>query len=252
MPPREPAVHLPERHRLELRWSDGEARADAVSGEAWARIARSAAGVQGFRESVLDHLALFLVTNRDRHPLHAAGIVRDGKAVLLIGSSGLGKSSLTYAAMRAGWQVLADDAVYVQRTTERRLWGVPRRIHLPPESVRHFPELEGAPIERRPDGRRKIGVEIPAASRARAPWAGEVGLCLLTRSPAHRMPERISQAVAADEMRATLQGGFGRFAETLDDCVASLTSEEACWRLPVTVEPHELARRVDQLFGDAR
>lgn len=241
-------VQLPERNRLVLRWSDGEARADAVRGEAVAHLRSGAADAAGFRERVLDHLALFLVTHLDRHPLHAAGIERDGRAVLIVGSSGLGKSSLTYAAMRAGWKVLADDAVYVQRGPHRRLWGVPRRIHLPPEAVHHFPELEGASLERRPDGRLKIGVEIPASSRARIPWSEGVGFCLLSRSSAHRAPERVSRAVATDEMRATLQGGFGRFAESLDDCVASLGTEEAYWRLPVTVEPDELARHLGDLF----
>jgi hypothetical protein len=249
---RESIVELPERNRLVLRWSDGEASADAVRGEALARVGRGAVGAAGFRERVLDHLALFLVTYLDRHPLHAAGIERDGKAVLLVGPSGLGKSSLTYAAMRAGWKVLADDAIYVQSAPHRRLWGLPRRIHLPPEAVRHFPELESATPERRPDGRLKIAVEIVPWSRASVPWSGDVGFCLLSRSSAHRLPERMSPAVAAAEMRATLQGGFGRFAESLEGCVASLGSEGGIWRLPVTVDPNALARHLGDLFRDGR
>jgi hypothetical protein len=244
-------VQLPEWHRLVVRWGGGEARADAIRGQALARVGRGAAGAAGFREGVLDHLALFLVTNLDRHPLHAAGIERDGKAVLLVGSSGLGKSSLTYAAMRAGWRVLADDAVYVQRSPRRRLWGVPRRIHLTADAVRHFPELEGASLERRTDGRRKIAVEIAAPSRASMPWSGDVGLCLLSRSSAHAAPERLSAAEAVREMRGTLQGGFERFAESLDECVASLSTGGTCWRVPVTAEPAELARRVEELFREA-
>jgi hypothetical protein len=245
------SVNLPEWHRLVVRWGGGEARADAIRGEAFARVRRGVADAEGFRESVLDHLALFLVTNLDRHPLHAAGIERGGKAVLLIGSSGLGKSSLTYAAMRAGWRVLADDAVYVQRAPHRRIWGMPRRIHLPAEAVRHFPELEGARPVRRPDGRRKIAVDIAASSRAPVPWSGEVGLCLLSRSSAQPLPERLSPADAVTEMRATLHGGFGRFAESLDECVASLAGAGTCWRLPVTAAPAELARRLEVLVRDS-
>jgi hypothetical protein len=242
------SVNLPAWHRLVVRWGGGEARADAIRGEAFARVGRGVADATGFREGVLDHLALFLVTNLDRHPLHAAGIERGGKAVLLVGSSGLGKSSLTYAAMRAGWRVLADDAVYVQREPYRRIWGIPRRIHLPAEAVRHFPELEAARPVRRPDGRRKIAVEIAPSSRARAPWSGDVGLCLLSRSSVGLLPERLSPAEAVIEMRATLHGGFGRFADSLDDCVASLAGDGTCWRLPVTVAPAELARRLEDLL----
>jgi hypothetical protein len=241
-------VQLPERNRLVLGWGDGEANADAVQGEAVARVRPGAAEVAGFRERVLDHLALFLVTYSDRHPLHAAGIERDGKAVLLFGPSGLGKSSLTYAAMRAGWKVLADDAIYVQSTPYRGLWGVPRRIHLPAESVRYFPELESMLPVQRPDGRLKIAVEIPAPARAPVPWTGEVGLCLLTRRSGAESPERVTADEAADEMRQGLQGGFERFAGSLDECITSLASDGACWRLPVRAEPAELAGTLRAMF----
>jgi hypothetical protein len=248
-PLRPPIVALPEWHRLELDLFGGVARADAIRGEAEARVSNTAAGALGFREWVLDHLVLFLVTNADRIPLHVAGVVRHGKALLLAGPSGRGKSSLTYAAMNEGWQVLADDAVYLQRRPERRLWSIARDIHLPRHASRHFPELAHASELVRADGRAKIAVPVPSSARAPIPWSGSVALCLLGEASGGGRPERVPDAVANDEMRATLQGGFSRFADAMDACTPWLT-EGGCWRLPRAAAPRELARRLDELLAD--
>ena len=45
--------------------------------------------------------------------VHAVAINRDGVTVLLVGASGAGKSTLGLAANAAGWQVLAEDTVFV-------------------------------------------------------------------------------------------------------------------------------------------
>ncbi len=43
--------------------------------------------------------------------MHASGVVLDGRAVLLLGPAGAGKSSLAAALLRAGGQLLSDDVV---------------------------------------------------------------------------------------------------------------------------------------------
>jgi hypothetical protein len=50
-------------------------------------------------------------TLRGLEVMHAAGVVLDGRAVLLIGPAGAGKSSLAAALVRAGGQLLGDDVV---------------------------------------------------------------------------------------------------------------------------------------------
>jgi hypothetical protein len=242
-----PEARLVEHNLLVLDFAGGHAWADAIRGEAEARVSLASVTAPGFREGVLDHLVLFLVTSRDRCPLHAGAITRSGKALLLAGPSGLGKSSLTYAAMRAGFQVLADDVVYVERVPGARLWSMPPRIHLPPTAARHFPELAGSEVTVRPNGREKICVPVLPTMRAPVPWEGEAALCLLVASTVDRNPERVPPADALAEMRATLQEGFHRFDDVLDDCV-QLVASGGCWRLPVSVEPTRLVRRVEALF----
>jgi len=225
------------------------ARADGRTGRAHARLSPAAIVAADFREAILDHLTLFLVTRRDRCPLHAGAIVRGQRALLLAGPSGVGKSSLTYAAMRSGFQILADDAVYVQGDPSTRLWGMPPRIHVPRPAGHLFPELRGAPAVARPDGRSKIAVPVSGAQRATAPFEGLTGLCLLKHSRADEGPRRLSMTEAIEDMRTTLQGGFHRFRAELDDCVRRVAIGGA-WRVPVTVEPHELVRRVEALMAE--
>jgi hypothetical protein len=44
---------------------------------------------------------------------HAAALVKDGQAILLMGKKGAGKSSLSAALLQQGWSILADDLVRV-------------------------------------------------------------------------------------------------------------------------------------------
>jgi hypothetical protein len=50
-------------------------------------------------------------TIRGLEVLHASGVVLDGRAMLFVGPSGVGKSSLAAALVRGGGQLLSDDAV---------------------------------------------------------------------------------------------------------------------------------------------
>jgi hypothetical protein len=53
-------------------------------------------------------------TLRGLEVLHASGVVLDGRAVLITGAAGAGKSSLAAALLRAGGLLLSDDAVAVR------------------------------------------------------------------------------------------------------------------------------------------
>jgi len=54
-----------------------------------------------------------LLADHGRHLLHGAAFLVDGRAVVVLGGTGMGKSTLAYAAHRAGLGVIADDAVIV-------------------------------------------------------------------------------------------------------------------------------------------
>lgn len=50
---------------------------------------------------------------------HAAALVREGRAVLLMGNKGAGKSTLSSALLAAGWTLLADDLVRLDQVGGR-------------------------------------------------------------------------------------------------------------------------------------
>ncbi|MCC3775469.1 hypothetical protein [Streptomyces sp. UNOB3_S3] len=47
-------------------------------------------------------------------PLHASAVVRDGQAVLTLGDKGAGKTTAGLLLARAGWQLLANDRVFIR------------------------------------------------------------------------------------------------------------------------------------------
>ncbi|WP_343067072.1 hypothetical protein [Streptomyces rectiverticillatus] len=51
--------------------------------------------------------------------LHASAVVRDGQTVLTLGDKGAGKTTVGLLLARAGWQLLANDRVFIRREDDR-------------------------------------------------------------------------------------------------------------------------------------
>ncbi|KNB49541.1 hypothetical protein [Streptomyces caatingaensis] len=51
--------------------------------------------------------------------LHASAVVRDGQTVLTLGGKGAGKTTTALLLARAGWQLLANDRVFIRREDDR-------------------------------------------------------------------------------------------------------------------------------------
>jgi hypothetical protein len=100
----------------------------------YARIGGSVTGYRRWvmvRNSMLFVLAR-LVLVQGRFLLHGAAVRRDDGALLVVGPSGSGKSSLAFAAHVAGWDVCADDMVIVDPHSARpAVQGVARVPTLP-------------------------------------------------------------------------------------------------------------------------
>jgi hypothetical protein len=168
------------------------------------------------RYNVLELLALSMVAWHDRTPLHAGAVVRNGRAVLLAGQSLAGKSTLCYACLRAGFQLLAEDVVYVSRRRGIRLWGVPWRIHLLPDAVRLFDELADVSAVLQPNGKTKLAVDVAAlgADRVRCHVERAV-VCVVERhdGPASDL-EPIDSRVPIAALSHDRESGFDLYSDT--------------------------------------
>jgi hypothetical protein len=119
----------PEPDRLIVRTSDGltaTASPDeiVVGGDApsLARAFRFACSV------ALTHL----LAQRGRLVLHGGAVVANGRALLVLGGTGTGKSTLVFSAVRLGWPALSDDLIALHREDDVvRAVGLPRPIAVP-------------------------------------------------------------------------------------------------------------------------
>ncbi|MDQ7041761.1 MAG: serine kinase [Rhodothermus sp.] len=74
--------------------------------------------------------------------LHGAGLVYQGQGVLLVGRSGVGKSTLAYSLVRCGWHFLTDDALMIYREGDGiEAVSFRKDFGLEVGSARYFPEL---------------------------------------------------------------------------------------------------------------
>jgi predicted ATPase len=116
-----------------------------------------------FTQTFLDVAPVLQLSTRFATSVHAACVVLNGRGVLLCGDSGAGKSSLSYACARAGWQFVSDDASYVLHTeTNRRVIGNYHQLRFRPSAADLFPEIGNKEISPRVFG--KPTVEMSTAS----------------------------------------------------------------------------------------
>ena len=102
---------------------------------AWKRASQYVSD-QDLRTFLLGSAVGALLIQRGMLVLHGNALERDGQAIVCLGYSGTGKSTLAYALMQQGWRLLADDLVAIT-PDGRALPGIPR-IKLWHDAVKAF------------------------------------------------------------------------------------------------------------------
>lgn len=75
-------------------------------------------------------------------PLHAAGLVRQGKASLFLGKSGSGKSTLSLHLVKSGYGILSDDTVFLKESGGIvEALSFPEEINVSEQTIKLIPEL---------------------------------------------------------------------------------------------------------------
>ena len=203
-----------------------------------------------FQYSFVEALTLMLITGRDRHPVHAATLARDGAALLLVGPTLAGKSTLSYAAHLSGVSVLGEDVAYVQLRGEFRVWAMPGRLHLPTDAAGHFPELSGRAATLQANGKEKIAIELPTGGREDLiPVARRARVCLLSPGAAVARIETADRSEIRAALLDRLEPGFDLYPET-DAPAADALAGEGGWRLHLSKDPHESVPLIQEMIDD--
>jgi len=181
MPPSvdDPVVHLAfGRHRVPLPdrspdesqgdmelWHDPGALGLAYGTSVSALVASGRGTVGGYTSDVtrvFRRVAPFMLASllapHNRFVIHGGAIQRDGHAVLILGGSGWGKSTLILGALQDGWSVLSDDLVLVR--TDRSgpvVSGIPKTLTVPREVV--SPDTPAWAIDNDPRARVRLRFE---------------------------------------------------------------------------------------------
>lgn len=242
---------MPDPDRVLVRTPGSIAVADVARRDATAYVTRELVNDRAhFRYGILEAITLAILTQLDRQPVHAAAITRDQAGLLLAGPSGTGKSTLTYAATKHGFKVLAEDMVYVQMHPRLRVWGLPGHLHLPAAARRHFPELASSLPTLLANGKEKIAINLRAANALpEMPVAPRAGICVLARHSGPPSLEMLSGDVLTDLMTARLEPGFDVFAETVVPAIEML-ARFGGWRLHLGDDPADAIPLVEEMFGE--
>ncbi|HEY1493512.1 MAG TPA: hypothetical protein VGF49_03180 [Candidatus Solibacter sp.] len=195
--------------------------------------AATAADHASLRWFYLEALAYMLLTQRYVLSLHAACIARDGEGILICGKSAAGKSTLSFAAARAGFTYLADDCTWLLlNSADPIAIGKPHQVRFRQDAVQHFPEVTGYLASLRPNGKRSI--ELPTSLFPTLLTAGRCPVhCLVFPDragdgPAHA--ERMVPAEVAEVLLADLPSYGPEVNAMHEQTVESLTKLSA-WRL---------------------
>ena len=156
----------------------------------------------------LEAAALINISTSHAVAVHAACIARNGAGILLCGDSGAGKTSLAYAAARAGWTYITDDASWiVNGRTDRLVVGKYTQLRFRPSALTLFSELDGRNvIQRAQTGKPSIEVATqPLRNISTSPVAHARHIVFLNRQDVRRQElVRYSKPLARKFMLSNL------------------------------------------------
>lgn len=157
--------------------------------------------------------------------IHAAALQRRERLLLLCGQPGAGKTTLTLALAHAGFGFAADDVTLLDSGGGGL--GLPFAAAVKPGAwpllAEICPDLDAAPVFRRPDGRR-IRYILPKASVPASPSPRPVGWVVLLRR-GRDANARLEPLDPVDALRGLLDGAYapgGELSGTAFDVLAQV------------------------------
>jgi hypothetical protein len=244
----EPVVKAQEHLFIQVADGNNFSVCDMARGFGFCRLsAATAAHADYLRYHFLEGTAYSILEYLWLTSIHAACVARQGRAVLLFGESGAGKSCLAFACAKRGWTLVAEDGTALVRGRDDNLVvGDPYGLRFLASAVALFPELAGQPLSITRGGERTIGVRAASLPIATA-WSARAERIVFLRrqdgrAAAEVIPISQSDALAKLEAELPLYGERVRQQQ-----VASLRNllRQPAWEMRYG----ELEPAVDRLGG---
>ena len=120
---------------------------------------------------------------RGLYSVHAAGVSRAGRALLIVGSTGSGKTTLALALARSGrFDFLGDDLLFLTTDTgQSRVHAFPDEVDVTAATTRFFPELRQLACAPRQSGWPKWSFRAEEAFNTRIAWSCEPAALVFPR-----------------------------------------------------------------------
>ena len=153
-----------QRHLLAMQSDrDNFAFLDLDKGFSFSWLVPAAARNHEFlRRYYLDSIVNLLLWQTHLASIHAGCVARNGRGILLCGVSGAGKSCLSYACARHGWEFITDESSALLRGGEDRIvLGKPHQMHLREAAAAILPELKDKLVPTNAPG--ELSIEVATA-----------------------------------------------------------------------------------------
>jgi hypothetical protein len=184
-------------------------------------------------------------------PVHAASVACNGGAILIVGQSGAGKTSIAMACAAQGWNYLGDDAVIV-RAGPPRVASLYSSARLREDTFQRYPDAMRACLGVSDDaGELKAEVDM---ALLRPPAAEAEIKAIVVPQPTDWSEFRLAPLGRADTLRklmaATRQSMLGDDAAAFAK-LAALVSEVPCYALTATGDAAALSGGLARLVDGA-
>ena len=208
-PPASGLIWKAQRHLLTLQ-SDQKnfAICDLERGFSFGWLVPATASNHAFlRRYYLDTIVYVMLWQTHLTSIHAGCVARNGRGVLLCGESGAGKSCLSFACARRGWELITEETSGLLRgSPDRLVLGKPTQMHFRETAAAILPDLKDWLNPATAPGEDSIEVQTAEVPGIRTAFQSRVAaVVFLNRAagePARLVP--ISPAEACDRLERRL------------------------------------------------
>jgi hypothetical protein len=175
-----------------------------------------------------------LLKRRGLYMVHAAGLGISGKGLLIAGQSGAGKTTLALALLRAGFDFLADDTVFLTGgMNDLRILAFPDEADVTSQTLGFFPELHWLTHSPKPTERAKHALCSIDAYGVTPCWycAPEVIIFPQPTGLPQSVITRMPKSEALMELVCNVLRTEPRSSQAHLDALAGLVKHSRCFRL---------------------